>query len=318
MNRLKFNALLLVGLMIAFVSCTDEVNIDLKDNEPVFTVDAWLDNLNTTQTITLTRSTDFFDNEGLPPGVTGAEVYVTDGDGIRFDFVENTDGRYVWNSSDDKGLGTIGQTYTLTIVDGSTTYSASTTMLPTTSVDTVYFVEEEDPFEGDYVRADFQALDRPEIGNTYWVKAYKNGEFLYTVNDINIAYDAAFSESGGEDQNGVTFIPPIRFSINDFDEIPIYEEGDVVKVEIHSISEDAFDFLNLVIAQSDREAGFGALFEAPLNNVTTNITSSVEGELVMGMFNIAAVAVGERQLVLDEVLPLGCFFTEELEIECPE
>ena len=308
----------LFTLLFAISSCQDEVTVDLKDVEPVFTVDAWLDNMNETQRIILTRSTDFFNNETLPPGVVGAEVFIIDEDEIRYDFVDQGNGIYEWNSLiEGQGFGQVGKRYDLTILTEGTTYSSTTVMKPTTVVDTVYFVWQEDPFEGDFVRADFQASDLPTIGDTYWIKAYKNDTLLNRAGEINIAFDAGFTEGGGDDQNGKTFIPPLRFAINDFEEIPIYEEGDRVRVEIHSISLEAFDFLNLVIFQSDREAGFAALFETPLANVSTNIVSSNSDEIVSGLFNIADVESSERTLVLGEVLDAGCFFNDDVEEECP-
>ncbi len=318
MKKHSLHISLLASLFFVLSACQDEVSVDLKDVEPVFTVDAWLDNMNETQQIILTRSTDYFNNETLPPGVVGAEVFITDEDGVRYDFTDQGNGIYEWNSPvSGQGFGEIGKSYNLSILSDGTTYSSSTLMKATTTVDTVYFVWQEDAFEDDFVRADFQARDLPSIGDTYWIKAYKNDTLLNRAGEINIAFDAGFTAGGGDDQNGKTFIPPLRFAINDFDELPIYEEGDRVRVEIHSISFEAFDFLNLVIFQSDREAGFGALFETPLANVSTNITSSNTDEIVTGLFNIADVQSSERTLVLDEVLPSGCFFDENVQVQCP-
>ena len=312
-------SLYVLSAILILSSCEDEVRIDLGDHDPVLTVDAWLDNKSETQRITLTWSTDFFENKTLPPGVSGAEVYVIDDTGARFDFVEKSAGIYEWVSPvSGQGFGEVGRQYDLTIVTTDATYTSSTIMKPTSPVDTVYFVNDFDPFEGDYVRADFQAQDLPTLGDTYWIKAYKNDTLLNRVGEINIAYDAGFSAGGGEDQNGKTFIPPLRFEINDYSELPLYQEGDSVYVEIHSISPEAFEFLNLLVFQSDREAGFGALFESPLANVTTNIKSSKEGEIITGVFNVADVDGTGKKLVLEHVLDRGCFFNSEVEIECPE
>lgn len=284
-------------------SCEDEVSIDLKDADPVFTVDAWLENVQDTQRIMLTRSTDYFNNETLAPGVADAAVSIVDEDGMRYDFDHQGDGIYQWVSPvEGQGFGEIGMRYDLTIISGGVTYTSSTLMKPTSVIDSVYFVQDEDPFEGEFVRADFQARDLETENDTYWVKAYKNGELLNKIGEINIAYDAGFTEGGGDDQNGKTFIPPIRFAINDFDKLPIYETNDTVRVEIHSIAREAFTFLNLLRFQGGREAGLAALFEDPLNNVNTNITSSNAGELVIGIFNVAAVESNERILVESEVV----------------
>ena len=66
-----------------------------------------------------------------------------------------------------------------------------------------------------------------------------------------------------------------------------YNEGDVVRVEIHSISNEAFNFLE--VARDQINNGDNGIFSIPLANTRTNITSE-EGKAVLGFFNIAAVS----------------------------
>lgn len=67
-------------------------------------------------------------------------------------------------------------------------------------------------------------------------------------------------------------------------------KGDSVYVEIHSISNEAFFFMNQVIIETTREGGFGALFATPLANVSTNIVPENPDTQVLGFFNIATVS----------------------------
>lgn len=76
----------------------------------------------------------------------------------------------------------------------------------------------------------------------------------------------------------------------------IYLKGDSVYVEIHSISNEAYFFLNQVIIETTREGGFGALFATPLANVPTNIIPENPSTPVAGFFNIAAVTNGGNRL----------------------
>ncbi len=94
--------------------------------------------------------------------------------------------------------------------------------------------------------------------------------------EINIAFDAGFSEGGNID--GLLFIPPIRDTINPFDEednefLSPFADGDDVEVEIYSITNEAFIFLNEMALQINRPGGFAELFATPLSNVPTNIVS---------------------------------------------
>ena len=76
----------------------------------------------------------------------------------------------------------------------------------------------------------------------------------------------------------------------------LYFQGDSVYVEIQSISNEAYFFLNQVIIESGREGGFGALFATPLANVSTNIVAENNDNLVAGFFNIAAVSSAGNRL----------------------
>lgn len=74
-------------------------------------------------------------------------------------------------------------------------------------------------------------------------------------------------------------------------------KGDSVYVEIHSISNDAYFFMNQVIIETTREGGFGALFATPLANVSTNIVPNNPSISVVGFFNIATVTSGGARLM---------------------
>ncbi len=147
----------------------------------------------------------------------------------------------------------------------------------------------------DFYRGQFWATDPIGPGDTYWIKAYKNGVLLNKPSEINIAYDAALSK--GSTFDGITFIQPIRNGINpddtDSNSQPVspYSPGDSVYVEINSLSEASFDFLSQVITQTNRPGGFSELFATPLANVPTNIfNENPKGTVVVGFFNVASVS----------------------------
>jgi cobyrinic acid a,c-diamide synthase len=73
--------------------------------------------------------------------------------------------------------------------------------------------------------------------------------------------------------------------------------GDSVYVEIHSITPEAFNFLNQVVIQIDRPGGFSELFAAPLANVSTNISNmNSNGKPVVGFFCVSAVSTAGKRL----------------------
>jgi len=305
-NYLKY---LLSLTLFSFLACDDQINPTLEDAPEALVVDAWLTNLPGVQTIWLIKSQPYFDNS-KPPAVIGAAVKVTDSNNTEFVFTDNADGSYAWTPSANETFGTIGDDYALTIEFEGEIFTAQSKMNPVPLVDSITFhFEPEDAFSSGRFFAEFWSRDLLGPGDTYWIKAIKNGQLLNKPSEINIAYDAAFSKGGDSDSDNKPFIPPIRSGVNPSDEedngdaISPYIDGDSLYVEIHSINEPAFDFLTQVAIQTDRPGGFGELFAKPLSNVSTNITNqNANSETVaLGFFNVAAVEGNGKKLIESEV-----------------
>ena len=57
-------------------------------------------------------------------------------------------------------------------------------------------------------------------------------------------------------------------------------------MEVHSINETAFRFLNIAVEQINNEG----IFALPLANSQGNVVNDATGERILGIFNIAEVA----------------------------
>ena len=206
------------------------------------------------------------------------------------------DGVFTWEP--DAGtptFGKIGNDYRLVVQMGNDIYESFSSMNRVPVIDSINFrFEEGNDFFPDSYFAGAYATDLVGPGDTYWIKAWKNGEYLNLPSEINISYDAGGSPGAVVD--GIPFIQPIRDGINPFDQdenddfLPPYEPGDSVFVELHSINYDSYLFLNEVIIQTDRPGGFAELFAQPLANVSTNIQladESAGGTKAVGFFNRA-------------------------------
>ncbi|MEM6736919.1 MAG: DUF4249 family protein [Bacteroidota bacterium] len=349
---MKSNLLYLLFTVIFFSSCETEVNPDLDASLEVLVIDAWLTDNDSIQHINITRSQPYFETDP-PTKVPGALVTVTDlTDNVVYVFNEETE-RYTWKSMDGSTFGAIGHEYELNVQLDNDSYTAITTLNEVPPIDSIRFrLEEGNAFFDDLIFAEFFATDLEGINNTYWIKAWKNGRFLGKPEEINIAYDAAFSVD--TDNDGVQFIQPIRDLISpieedddgdilspynlpqnlqvegnvifnddgsvygrienntiffenadvpeDFESVSLDDDqyqlqgntlsikGDSVYVEIHSISNEAYFFMEQVIIETDREGGFAALFATPLANVSTNISPDDPSKPVAGFFNIASVS----------------------------
>ncbi len=290
----------ILAIIVLFFACQDVISVDLEEAEPQLVIDAWLNDKQENQVIKLRQTSNYFDNTFLNP-VLGATVQVTDNDGNVFDFVDvNSNGDYILEVSTSNEFAVVGKTYNLNIEVDGLTYSASTIVDPTTQVDSISYTKGEAPLDGlpDGVYAEFYARDLIGLGNTYWIKTFKNGQFLNKPSEINIAYDSSVNNAGID---GIIFIFPIRFSVNrvedsgdeatDTSDLPPYAEGDSIRVEIHSISEEAFYFLTE--AQIQMTLGDNTIFAPPVSNVPSNIISPStlpNEQKALGFFCVSAVS----------------------------
>ncbi|MEO9852186.1 MAG: DUF4249 domain-containing protein [Reichenbachiella sp.] len=306
MQVLKYINILTAIILVS--SCDDQIYPELNDAPEILVVDAWVNDKPEDQVIRLTRTQPYFDNSESN-GVSGAEVYLTDNEGTRFDFVDSGSGDYVWSYTTEV-FGTTGNSYRLTVNTGGETFTATSVKNRVPTVDSVTFkFENKIDFgqEDEYYLGEFWSRDLEGFGDTYWIKSFKNEEYLGKPSEINIAWDAGFSEGGAID--GLIFIPPIRDAVNPFDEkedtegefYSPFADGDSLYVEVHSITPAAHSFLSELRIQTDRPGGFAALFDTPLSNIPTNIENTTSDELVVGFFCMSSVEGNGNRLDISQV-----------------
>ena len=302
MKNLNYIFFLLSIATIFFLttSCEDDISskVSLPESPDLLVIDAWINNKPEPQTINLTAAQSFFDNSGLV-GLSGAEVIVVSSSGNEFLFEEGQNGAYTWTPPAGETFGAIGEDYALAVTHNGTTYTSVSSMNRVPPIDSITFrFEEENAFLEESYFAEFWSRDPEGTGDSYWIKAWRNGEFLGKPDEINVAFDAGFSQGGAVD--GIIFISPIRDGINRFEDedgvfLSPYSPGDSVFVELHAIPNEAAFFLNEVRLQTVRPGGFAELFAAPLSNVPTNIFASDGETEVLGFFTVSAVSsLGER------------------------
>ena len=192
-----------------------------------------------------------------------------------------------------KNLGVVGTSYLLSIAHGGEEFIAQSAMNRTSTIDSVNFVSGQFP-EGSYY-AEFWSREESGVGDAYWIKSYKNGIYQNGLGDIITCIDAGASSEGAV-IDGIPFIPPVRRGITRFETdddgnfISPFDKGDSLYVEIHSVSFEAFDFLNKTAIQINRPGGFSELFAVSLSNVPTNISAvNNQNFPVVGFFNVSSV-----------------------------
>ncbi len=284
--------LILIAIFL-FASCEDTIDVNLEESDPQIIVDAWLDNNNQRQEIRISKSLPYFTNE-ITPGVENAIVIVKNNNGNEYQFAHEANGLYVYDFNENESIGAIGDSFELNIAIDSKNYFANAMMNRVTPIDSlVQEYRDDEVFTEDGIYCQVFARDFDGLGDSYWIQSYKNGQYLNRPFEINIAYDAGF-DSGGE-LDGFVFIYPIRDLINETgdDGIPIqWEVGDIITVEIHSISNDAFKFLEIMRDQLLNS--YNTIFAEPLANTVGNIYPSNSEDTVLGVFNVSAVSSVEQ------------------------
>jgi hypothetical protein len=292
-------------LIILVTGCETTIHPELDEAEEIIVVDAWINQKMERQEIKVTRSQPYFENS-YPEKIPNATVFVEDlNTGDIYNFQED-ETSYFWEPTDEP-FGIVGNQYKLTVVTDGETFEATSRLGRVPEIDSVLFhYNTKDIFvKEEYYTAEFVASDPVGRGDTYWIKSFKNGEFLSKPDELNMAYDASFSS--GQNLDGQLFVAPIRqVFLNPYDEnpdksgefYPPYLAGDSVAVEIHSINPLAYQFLWEIYFYMSRPGGFAELFATPLANPITNLKSINANSTtnIAGFFNTAAVSVKGRKL----------------------
>lgn len=264
----QFSILILFATALA---CEETIRLDTEFNQEQVVVEGLITNSELNY-VRLTKSRDFY-SRGLAEGIPSAEVTVSDNLGnIR---------RYVHNPENVPGLEgvylpevaytpEVGVTYSLSATVEGVTYMAQETLLPVTEIDSLTVIINEDERadpddEGRFYEVLFYAQEPQDRVDHYLFKFYRNGELIKDAEE-----DIYF----GEDE----------YIGEEIDDLPIagfYELGDEVRVEMYSITREAFvyysDLSNLI--NND-----GGMFTPPPANPRSNLTNGA-----LGYFQASAI-----------------------------
>lgn len=306
---MRIDRIIIAILVIGSFGCEESITVDTADVASSIVIDAFVDNRPDVQTISITRSRPFYENTPFET-VSADEVFIEDlTDPSQADYVfaesSSSPGIFEWfPTASIDSFGIVGHDYRLTVRVGNAEFTAVSTLNPVPVIDSIRFnYEEEDSFFDERFEAEFFATDLPGFGDTYWIKAFKNNVFLDRPEYIATSYDGGFSAS---DEDGILFIPPLRTFINPFeDNEQGYDVNDTVRVELMSVTEETFLYLNEIFTQTDRQGGISELFSVPVTNLNTTFEVVAGDESVLGIFSTSSVHIS--QLVLTEELAQEAF-----------
>lgn len=246
-------------------SCTDVINVNVPNGGPRLVVDASINwqkgTSGETQTIKLSESTAFFDDDRDVP-VTGASVTVTkENDGSKFVFVDQNNGSYTATDFAPE----LNASYTLEILYKGNLYKASETLIAAPDISRI--VQSIEGSDGD-TEIQLQVFfdDLKDVENYYL------GEF--TPSNLPLPSLAVISDEFTDGNE--------NYIENDNEE---YISGVTVAINVHGISQRYHDYLNILIQQSGSdEAGPFPTPPVQLKGNCTNVDNPTEE--VLGYFRL--------------------------------
>jgi hypothetical protein len=121
-----------VLLTINVTSCQKVVNIDLNDASPRIVIEGIIDNGPGPYRVKLSKSGSYFNQPVLPP-VSGAQVIISDSNGVVDTLSEDSTGIYFAH----KIRGVPGHSYSLKVLSEKVLYTATSTMMSNVHIDSL-------------------------------------------------------------------------------------------------------------------------------------------------------------------------------------
>ena len=262
MHLVNFNGIFsklspMVVIWLIMAACSEKIELELGDTYSRLVVEATLTDRHQQHELLLTGTSSFFANEASPD-IAGAKIFVSSDTG-KWQFLQAEPGRYV---SKEEFTAISGHEYRLEIEYKDLIYRASSVVRPVPAIDSLSVgkhVYLKDHLE---LRVHFQ--DPPEMVDFYMWKVYLNGEDL-TDSAVRLR------NLSDENVNGKYLHLPF-FLFQPENGLP--REGDHIRVEMYSISEEYFNFLG---SMRRNRGTTGGPFNGPPANIPGNIDNGALG-----------------------------------------
>ncbi len=244
-------------LVLALAACQDPIDIDLKDQgETKLVVDGWM-NKDETAFLHLNYTLPYLQAGALPPA-SGALVTITDGT-VTDTLTEQGSGTGFYTNKILKGE--LNKTYTLKIKTTDGKEYLSVNQIPRgITMDSIYFLPL--PFGNmpDRKYTNFSYQENPGRGDCYWGRFYRNDTLFFEATDLyGSVTDDLFID--GQHPSDIGIGRPVK-------------KGDKVRVEALSITNECYQFLYRLLANTAQQQNFAA---PPPPSVIGNISNGALG-----------------------------------------
>ena len=274
--KTQSNIFILIAGLAFLSSCEKTVELDINQTPQKVVIEGLVTDVADHNYVKVSKTSNFY-STGNTPRVTDATVMVEDSEGNIFNFVH-----YTGENEDSLGLyfpevpfeGVAGRTYTLSVTTEGETYTAQDELLRIVPMDKLEYrindEEQEDPEDpGRFFEVLLFVQEPKETKDYYLFKCFRNGVLEYAnENDIYYSDD----ELIGENIDGVP--------------LPVfYAKDDLAKVEVYSLTRDAFVYYRDLQKLLTNDGG---LFGTPPANPRSNVSGGA-----LGFFQVSAIASGE-------------------------
>jgi len=232
--------------LFVFASCEEVIDVDVQNGKTRLVIEASLDwekgTTGSNQTIKLSTSTPYFDTT-TNTAVNGASVIVTnDADGAEFIFADQNNGAYITNAF----IPVIGDSYTLEVVYNGERYLGKETLASVPDILETYQTAKEG-FDADLLEVNLRFIDPEEEKNYYLFKFLKQGDVLPNLDDFSDEF------VNGNEVNW-------WYEKEDDEETKEkpFASGDIVDIELYSISESFYNYVRILIEQAEGVGLFSA------------------------------------------------------------
>jgi len=241
---------LLINMAVCAVlmtSCTKVIDVNLNSVAKKYVIEGYVDNFGGPAQVSITQTKDFDENNDFP-GVSGAEVTISDNGADAIQLTESNAGFY----ETGKLQGIVGHTYTLTVKIDGETFTASSTMPQQVTFDSI-FVENREVFDGTKPVVNVVYQDPVGKGNGYHFIEYRNNKRTKTI----------FASSDDfTDGNKITR-PLLTFDEEDDEQL---KSGDVVNVVMECIDRPVYKYWYSLDAAAG--SGNSATPANPVSNIS--------------------------------------------------
>lgn len=292
-RRYNSLSLLLVGLLVSLVSCTEDITLNTYDSDPVIVIYGTITDQPIHQEIKLSKSTGYFDPNHNTK-ISKATVSITTGSGTVYDLEEDSSQPGTYKTI-DLLTGVPGESYHLKVVvdfnadDVPETYEANTTMPEKVALDSVTVLNR---ILVGYSYYSVNLYAQEPKGENYYLCQFQINDTLYSKISQYTLLDDVTIENQYIDGLSCNYIADSaerdEYKDNtDYETMLFVTEDDHVKLFFSNISKGYYDFLLQCQNEMNGEDPF---FGGPFSNITTNISGG-------GVGYFTAIALDEKETI---------------------